>query len=198
MPASTMRSAQSLRGLSGRLAHVSTEQLRARVAQPPQARHFRCSLVVEMGRRAAKIANTKARALPGCAYSLGGWLLSSPVFVCQQISLAPAGQGGHGAREAVREGGQADHCRVRSLADGCLSAVFDEALQRSVKKGGPSEASNAALANVLQMCKLNSSAWCRQSASLPHLTRLSSARPHRPQHQEGYFRGPVGLHGADV
>jgi hypothetical protein len=57
-----LAASRGLRSLTSRFARGGAPPLRAVLAAPPaQPRAFRTALVVEMGRRAAKIANRKAR-----------------------------------------------------------------------------------------------------------------------------------------
>ena len=57
-----LAASRGLRSLTSRFARGGSAPLRAVLAAPPaQPRAFRTALVVEMGRRAAKIANRKAR-----------------------------------------------------------------------------------------------------------------------------------------
>ena len=115
---------RGLRSLSSRFARGGGAPLRAALAASPvQPRPFRTSLVVEMGRRAAKIANRKARSrrrsrnprAPRQAHR------SAPVshVACRglrrrALTWRRAGQGGYGACEAVRPRGEADRGRVRA------------------------------------------------------------------------------------
>jgi len=134
MSGAAMAASRGLRSLTSRFARGGGAPLRAALlASPAQPRAFRTSLVVEMGRRAAKIANRKARSRSGrrrgarAAAVLSAACVASGTASARADAPRRAGERRHGAREAVWPRGEADRGRVRAPPRGAARRSRREA-----------------------------------------------------------------------
>ena len=142
MSGAAFAASRGLRSLSSRFARGGAgAPLRAALlASPPQPRPFRTSLVVEMGRRAAKIANRKARNRAAAAIRASrGSVIACVVRACADAAArrgkktwrARSCMGAWGSRSWLRACPAARRSRAQPRVAGGRSRRFAHALTRA-------------------------------------------------------------------